>query len=56
MRGNIPVELTIIPHNLINFPQSDKPKPKGDLIFCKKCDDYHWQNEEHKESWLESTI
>ena len=32
--------------------KKEKPKTKGDLLYCQKCQDYHWTSEPHIESWL----
>lgn len=49
----IPVEVTFVPHTQ-QIKTIEKKGNKGDLLFCLKCQDYHWTSEPHRESSLEA--
>tara|TARA_Y100000310_G_scaffold227535_1_gene229810 strand:+ start:1327 stop:2940 length:1614 start_codon:yes stop_codon:yes gene_type:complete len=44
----VPVDLTFVSHNKKSLVKiEEKRKNRGELIYCQKCEDYHWESEEH---------
>ncbi len=48
MRGSaVPVEGTFISHHKVRAKKKENYKNKGEYVVCAKCQDYHWNNQEH---------